>query len=633
MTRAKRNVLDVFLRNIANVVGDIGDIVSAVGDTVTAAVGDVAGLNSDTQTQTAASNTASLQIGNHQYHTDTTPQTGTTGSASQMGPTDTNTDTAVQTGTTGSASQTGTTGSASSQATGSASSTGTVSSDSGSVSNIGTGSTPTGTGTSGTQTGTTSVLSPTSHTALNGDTTFVLPATSTTASDTSSLTSTMASDTCSPTSTSATGFSFSLPSITLPTISIPSISILSITIPSSTPTDTSATSNNATTDLSPTSTTDISSPTLASDSTTGLLATSTTDTSSPTSASDSNTVLLPMSTLTRLRRLRPFFHWALNFAANFVAIDFAAIPNLELAHRRLSDPTDAAGIRPDGREFDHYSVGGQHFYFAEYSLRGFQCDRLDDSHFDFDARTDQMSQRRNIMAADCFIEKSTQPLSAIHPALPSPFPLPRSSLFFHTPHLPDYCTLLADTPCLRLLQELPAEMIPGWKSAIWASIQVALTKRWTVWTSWIGIKIVFLYTWMYFEPKYIYVMNIGFPFFNILHFYASCNGIMSVVGNVRSTDSKSFKTGPLKPRFRWTGLAASHMIGQESTPNVDSLASIYNHSCSDHREIVLRIAKLTLFRLDPPPTTITWQNTPKFRILHKGASAEPSGIFWSSSLA
>jgi len=72
----------------------------------------------------------------------------------------------------------------------------------------------------------------------------------------------------------------------------------------------------------------------------------------------------------------------------------------ELAHRRLSDPTDAAGVRPDGREFDQDSVGGQRrrsFYFAEDSLRGFQGDRVDDSHFD--ARTGQMSQRRNVMPA------------------------------------------------------------------------------------------------------------------------------------------------------------------------------------------------------------------------------------------
>jgi len=72
----------------------------------------------------------------------------------------------------------------------------------------------------------------------------------------------------------------------------------------------------------------------------------------------------------------------------------------ELAHRRLSDPVDAAGVRPDGREFDQDSVGGQRrrsFYFAEDSLRGFQGDHVDDAQYD--ARTGQMSQRRNVMPA------------------------------------------------------------------------------------------------------------------------------------------------------------------------------------------------------------------------------------------
>ncbi|KAJ3896925.1 hypothetical protein GG344DRAFT_85038 [Lentinula edodes] len=72
----------------------------------------------------------------------------------------------------------------------------------------------------------------------------------------------------------------------------------------------------------------------------------------------------------------------------------------ELAHRRLSEPTGTAGYRPEGREFDQDSVGGQRrrsFYFAEDSLRGYQGDRVDDSHFD--ARTGQMSQRRNVMPA------------------------------------------------------------------------------------------------------------------------------------------------------------------------------------------------------------------------------------------
>jgi len=76
----------------------------------------------------------------------------------------------------------------------------------------------------------------------------------------------------------------------------------------------------------------------------------------------------------------------------------------ELAHRRLSDPVDAdvaaVGVRPDGREFDQDSVGGQRrrsFYFAEDSLRGFQSDRNEETHYD--SRTNQatMSQRRPVM--------------------------------------------------------------------------------------------------------------------------------------------------------------------------------------------------------------------------------------------
>lgn len=46
----------------------------------------------------------------------------------------------------------------------------------------------------------------------------------------------------------------------------------------------------------------------------------------------------------------------------------------ELAHRRLSDPPDMSGYRPEGREFDQDSLGGQRrrsFYYAEDSLRGF----------------------------------------------------------------------------------------------------------------------------------------------------------------------------------------------------------------------------------------------------------------------
>jgi hypothetical protein len=56
-----------------------------------------------------------------------------------------------------------------------------------------------------------------------------------------------------------------------------------------------------------------------------------------------------------------------------------------LAHRRLSDHTDYAGVRPDGQEFDRDSVGGQRrrsFYYAEDSLRGFQSTNADEDGYD-----------------------------------------------------------------------------------------------------------------------------------------------------------------------------------------------------------------------------------------------------------
>ncbi|KAJ7465248.1 hypothetical protein FB451DRAFT_1041588, partial [Mycena latifolia] len=73
----------------------------------------------------------------------------------------------------------------------------------------------------------------------------------------------------------------------------------------------------------------------------------------------------------------------------------------ELAHHRLSDPPDMAGARPDGREFDQDSVGGQRrrsFYFAEDSLRGFQGERPEDAQFSASANPGMM-QRRNVMPA------------------------------------------------------------------------------------------------------------------------------------------------------------------------------------------------------------------------------------------
>jgi len=74
----------------------------------------------------------------------------------------------------------------------------------------------------------------------------------------------------------------------------------------------------------------------------------------------------------------------------------------ELAHRRMSDPVDvaAAGVRPDGREFDQDSVGGQRrrsFYFAEDSLRGFQSDRNEEGQYDSRTSPTNMSQRRQVL--------------------------------------------------------------------------------------------------------------------------------------------------------------------------------------------------------------------------------------------
>lgn len=93
-----------------------------------------------------------------------------------------------------------------------------------------------------------------------------------------------------------------------------------------------------------------------------------------------------------------------------------------LAHRRLSDPPmgqsewEAAGARPEGREFDQDSLGAprrRSFYFAEDSLRGYAeatgagpgaqgaapgTDRMDEDRWD--ARpVQQMSQRRNVVPA------------------------------------------------------------------------------------------------------------------------------------------------------------------------------------------------------------------------------------------
>ncbi|KAG7444239.1 uncharacterized protein BT62DRAFT_900751 [Guyanagaster necrorhizus] len=72
----------------------------------------------------------------------------------------------------------------------------------------------------------------------------------------------------------------------------------------------------------------------------------------------------------------------------------------ELAHRRLSDPPDAAGIRPAGREFDQDTVGGQRrrsFFYAEDSLRGFQGERPVEDSYDARTTSPSMMQRRTVM--------------------------------------------------------------------------------------------------------------------------------------------------------------------------------------------------------------------------------------------
>ncbi|KAG2010396.1 hypothetical protein CC2G_013225 [Coprinopsis cinerea AmutBmut pab1-1] len=75
----------------------------------------------------------------------------------------------------------------------------------------------------------------------------------------------------------------------------------------------------------------------------------------------------------------------------------------ELAHRRLSDPpnADAHGYRPEGREFDQDSIGGQRrrsFYFAEDSLRGYAgaAAQQEYTYNHHQQSQQQMSQRRNI---------------------------------------------------------------------------------------------------------------------------------------------------------------------------------------------------------------------------------------------
>ncbi|KNZ79015.1 hypothetical protein J132_07167 [Termitomyces sp. J132] len=73
----------------------------------------------------------------------------------------------------------------------------------------------------------------------------------------------------------------------------------------------------------------------------------------------------------------------------------------ELAHRRMSDPPNEEyiGVRPEGRDFDQDSVGGQRrrsFYYAEDSLRGFQQQSTAGGSNISSSPQQSMVQRRNL---------------------------------------------------------------------------------------------------------------------------------------------------------------------------------------------------------------------------------------------
>jgi len=71
----------------------------------------------------------------------------------------------------------------------------------------------------------------------------------------------------------------------------------------------------------------------------------------------------------------------------------------ELAHQRIGD-SDDLGARPEGRDFDRDSLGGQRrrsFYYAEDSLSGGQAHGSDD-HYDYRTSPDgNMRERRPIL--------------------------------------------------------------------------------------------------------------------------------------------------------------------------------------------------------------------------------------------
>lgn len=72
----------------------------------------------------------------------------------------------------------------------------------------------------------------------------------------------------------------------------------------------------------------------------------------------------------------------------------------ELGHRRLSDPDQYAGARPDGQEFDRDSIGAprrRSFYYAADSV-GAAHNSADDDHYDYRSSPENgMRERRPVV--------------------------------------------------------------------------------------------------------------------------------------------------------------------------------------------------------------------------------------------
>lgn len=95
-------------------------------------------------------------------------------------------------------------------------------------------------------------------------------------------------------------------------------------------------------------------------------------------------------------------------AVTLIALAFLSMRAIkkrrELAHQRLQEPADTYdGSRPDGRDFDQDSVGGQRrrsFYFAADSLRGFSEVANTAAQFDQRLSPDSgMRERRGVAGA------------------------------------------------------------------------------------------------------------------------------------------------------------------------------------------------------------------------------------------